>query len=182
MSMLDPSAHLQPVETVASAWPASRAVAALRAAGVAFALVAEDGRPQALVTAEHLEGLGDAPLAERLELLPALVAVDAAAGALDVDDLLQVSYLLMAGRAPGLVVLADGRVAGAVAAQVVAATLPLDAIGAPGERMAGNPGVPSRWYVCRKCRPQPSRRSPPGGDERPVCPRNWLHGQMEAES
>jgi hypothetical protein len=180
MSTLDPTTHLQPALPVTAAWPASQALAALRASDAAFALVEEDGRPQSLVTEQDLEQLGDAPLAGRLDHLPALVLVDAAAGLLDVDDLVDLARLLMEGGAPGFVVLDGGQVTGAVPGDDVDAALPVDAIGA--SQRSGDPSVPTRWYICRICQPSPSRRSPPGGIERPTCPRNWLHGAMEPET
>jgi hypothetical protein len=186
MSTLELAASLQPTLPVTAAWPASQALAALRSSAAAFALVQEDGRPQSLVTEEDLEGLGDAPLAARLEQLPVLVLVDAAVGVLDVDDLVDLARLLMDGGAAGFVVLDGGQVTGAVPGDDVNAALPLDAISAAGafgaSRRSGDPGVPTRWYICLKCRPSPSRRSPPGGIQRPTCPRNWLHGAMEPET
>lgn len=185
MSTLDPTAHLRPTLPVTAACPASEALAALRSSDAAFALVEEDGRPQSLVTEQYLERLGDAPLAGQLDHLPALVVVDAAVGLLDVDDLVDLARLLMESGAPGFAVLTDGHVTGAVPGNDVSGALPVDAIsasGAFGASRRGDPGVPARWYICRKCQPSPSRRSPPGGDERPTCPRNWLHGAMEPES
>jgi hypothetical protein len=180
MCTLDYDTYLQPVLRVPDAWPASQALAALQASDAAFALVEEDRRPQSLVSAQDLERLGDVPLAQRLDELPGLVCIDASSGPLDLDDLMRIASLLLEGGAPGFVVLADQQVAGAVSSDDVDAVLPLDAIGA--SRMSGDPGVPTPWYICRKCRPSPSRRAPFDGAERPTCPRNWLHGAMTPEA
>ena len=180
MCTLDYETHLQPVLRVPDAWPASQALSALQASDAPFALVEEDGRPQSLVSALDLERLGDVPLAQRLAELPALVSVDAAPGSLDLDDLMRIASLLLDGGAPGFVVLTGEQVTGAVPSDDVDAVLPLDAIGAA--RISGDPGVPTPWYICRKCRPSPSRRAPLDGAERPTCPRNWLHGVMTLEA
>jgi hypothetical protein len=167
---------------VPGSWLASQALVALRSSDAAFALVEEDKRPQSLVAEQDLQRLGDSPLDRRLDQLPALVLIDAAVGLLDVDDLVRLAYLLLEGGAPGFVVLAEGQVIGAVSGDDVDAALPVDAIGAAESRVSGDPRVPPRWYVCRKCRPSLSRRAPFDGAEPPTCPRNWLHGAMEPET
>lgn len=180
MCTLDYGTYLKPVLRVPDARPASQALTALRSSDAALALVEADGRPQSLVSEQDLERLGDTPLAQRLDELPALVCVDAFSGLLDLDDLMRIASLLLDGGAPGFVVLAGEQVTGAVRDEDVDAVLPLDAIGV--SRMSGDPGVPIPWYICRKCRPSPSRRAPLDGAERPTCPRNWLHGAMTPEA
>lgn len=180
MSSLDLAARLQPILSVPDTWSGHQALTALQKSTAAMALVEIEARPQALLSEHDLAEVGAAHISERLVQLPGLIFVDAAAGVLDIDDLVVLAYHLTRTGASGFVVLLEGKVAGWVPSEEVDAALPIDAIGS--SRVSGNPGVRPRWYVCHKCRPAPSRRAPFDATEAPSCPRNWLHGRMEPEA
>src|SRR5207244_7350141 len=128
-----------------------------------------------------LEAGGAVPLRELIGGGVPLVVLDDPVEEADVGS---VAALLGHAQASAAVVLRGSDIVGVVDIEAVAAALPLDQI-APGKEkgiggLYGNPAVPPRGFVCRKCVP-PSRRLPQGGFDAPVCPREPSHGPMEAE-
>jgi hypothetical protein len=168
----------EPAPVATQTTPAPTALDLLRAEGARFLIVEEDGRPQAVLTADELEAAGTRPVSALAGT--AFVVADAP---LDASSLADIALTLLHTRAQAVVVLEDEHVVGVLGSDAVAEALPLDDALLDQSRQRGLPGdaaVESRLYVCRKCSP-PTYRRPRGGFEAPVCPRDSAHGLTERD-
>lgn len=151
-----------------------------------FAVVDQEGQPQALLRDEYLSILTDddqsKTLRELLERFPALLSVDADVENLSTKDLTDFSQLLAATKAPGVAVLANNKAMGVLTRGAIANALPLSALADVGKvrgLSAESLKLKGCIYICRKCNKPHPRRLPRQCDVVPVCPRTLAHGPME---
>lgn len=190
---LELAKHFESFIPISKAVTLADALTMLQNASRDFVVIVENDNqvptPQTLVRAEHLENLADAKnlsLAEGLARLPPLVAIEGGQLILDSDDIKQLSLLLERTDAPGVVVYQDDQIKGIVSLETIVDALPLSAIPSVSVKgLYGNPVIPDRDYVCRKCEqsdPPPPHSPYRGGYAPPVCPKHpFLHGAMERE-
>ena len=166
---------------VAATTSGSETLFRLRADKADFVIVESAGLPQGVLTEQDLESAGDQAIGEVLEERAPLVVIELG----ELVEEKEVSGLVtILGRigAPAAVVLDSDDIVGVIGAKALAEAMPLDEID-PGKLKAGLPGNPevgTREYVCHHCVP-PSYRSPRGGFDAPVCPRDPAHGRMEPD-
>lgn len=182
---LDVAKSLESFTFIAGSTSVAEALALLRKAGVAFAIVGDISHLQTLVRESHLVSAASTEnrsLAESLEHFPPLLLVDGEVTVLDAEELKQLAVLLQRTKAAGLVVYQGNQVRGIISRKTIANALPLTAIPLPGsERLYGLPQTPAQAYICHKCEqedPPPPILLPSQGDRAPTCPKHWLHGPM----
>lgn len=182
--MLIMKKHLEPFISIQVTATVADVLTQLRNKGVAFALVYDAKRLQALLQESHLVSLVDnqnLALSQVLDYFPPLLIVDDDAEGLNTQDVKELALLLKRTSAAGLVVYQDDRVIGIVSRTTIANTLTLETIpyisSKRADELPGNIGVPPRTFICRKCQPVRIRRPRLGG-KIPQCPE---HGKMDQE-
>lgn len=153
----------------------SEALNALEASRASYAVICDANQPKALLSQSQLTQLEQTRILADLPELPPLLVVDA--NKWTIKRVKQISDLLKKNKAwCGLIIYQQSEISGVISRTSVAKALPIKI----SERIYGDPQVPLKTYICRKCNP-PTYSFPRQGNT-PTCPKDLSHNLMEEES
>lgn len=180
MAKLDLSQNAKTYTLIAADCSLADAIKLLRLSNEKFAIIGDEQHPQTLLSENRLlEALinpQDKPLCDILDKLPPLITVDIEVGSLDTNDLSEFAHILQETRAPGIVIIKDGKVDGVIPREAIAQALPVSSLIKSARRaLHGDPSTSTRAYRCDTCG---ARRRPRQAFKDPVCPINPQHGTM----